>query len=72
MTAPQVGGNAVGPGDRLEEEIEIGGLVPGHQDLGKFRRRMEGVKFYTKVKTVTARWPEGAQEDSAFVIPTMG
>jgi malonate-semialdehyde dehydrogenase (acetylating)/methylmalonate-semialdehyde dehydrogenase len=33
---------------------------------------MEGVKFYTKVKTVTARWPEGAQEDSAFVIPTMG
>jgi len=33
---------------------------------------MEGVKFYTKVKTITARWPEGSQEDSAFVIPTMG
>jgi malonate-semialdehyde dehydrogenase (acetylating)/methylmalonate-semialdehyde dehydrogenase len=33
---------------------------------------MEGVKFYTKVKTVTARWPEGSQDDSAFVIPTMG
>jgi malonate-semialdehyde dehydrogenase (acetylating)/methylmalonate-semialdehyde dehydrogenase len=33
---------------------------------------MEGVRFYTKVKTVTARWPEGAQDDSAFVIPTMG
>jgi malonate-semialdehyde dehydrogenase (acetylating) / methylmalonate-semialdehyde dehydrogenase len=32
---------------------------------------VEGVKFYTKVKTVTARWPEGATEDSAFVIPTM-
>ena len=32
---------------------------------------MEGVKFYTKVKTVTARWPEGATGDSAFVIPTM-
>ena len=32
---------------------------------------MEGVKFYTKVKTVTARWPEGEQTDSAFVIPTM-
>jgi malonate-semialdehyde dehydrogenase (acetylating)/methylmalonate-semialdehyde dehydrogenase len=31
----------------------------------------EGVKFYTKVKTVTARWPEGEVEDSAFVIPTM-
>jgi malonate-semialdehyde dehydrogenase (acetylating)/methylmalonate-semialdehyde dehydrogenase len=33
---------------------------------------MEGVRFYTKVKTVTARWPEGATGDSAFVIPTMG
>ncbi len=33
---------------------------------------MEGVKFYTKVKTITARWPEGATGDSAFVIPTMG
>ncbi|HVY86512.1 MAG TPA: CoA-acylating methylmalonate-semialdehyde dehydrogenase [Caulobacterales bacterium] len=32
---------------------------------------MEGVKFYTKVKTVTARWPEGMTDDSAFVIPTM-
>jgi malonate-semialdehyde dehydrogenase (acetylating)/methylmalonate-semialdehyde dehydrogenase len=32
---------------------------------------MEGVRFYTKTKTVTARWPEGLSEDSAFVIPTM-
>ncbi|RAK57113.1 CoA-acylating methylmalonate-semialdehyde dehydrogenase [Phenylobacterium deserti] len=32
---------------------------------------LEGVRFYTKTKTVTARWPEGALEDSAFVIPTM-
>ncbi len=32
---------------------------------------VEGVKFYTKVKTVTQRWPEGATDDSAFVIPTM-
>jgi malonate-semialdehyde dehydrogenase (acetylating)/methylmalonate-semialdehyde dehydrogenase len=32
---------------------------------------MEGVKFYTKVKTVTARWPEGMVDESAFVIPTM-
>src|SRR5436190_12222785 len=32
---------------------------------------MEGVRFWTKVKTITARWPEGAVEDSAFVIPTM-
>jgi malonate-semialdehyde dehydrogenase (acetylating) / methylmalonate-semialdehyde dehydrogenase len=32
---------------------------------------MEGVKFFTKVKTVTARWPEGITDDSSFVIPTM-
>jgi malonate-semialdehyde dehydrogenase (acetylating)/methylmalonate-semialdehyde dehydrogenase len=32
---------------------------------------MEGVRFYTKVKTVTARWPEGDVTDSSFVIPTM-
>jgi len=34
---------------------------------------MEGVKFWTKVKTVTGRWPDGSvQGDSSFVIPTMG
>jgi len=32
---------------------------------------MEGVRFYTKVKTVTARWPEGDAATSSFVIPTM-
>ncbi|MDR7117951.1 CoA-acylating methylmalonate-semialdehyde dehydrogenase [Caulobacter sp. BE254] len=32
---------------------------------------VEGVKFYTKVKTITARWPEGDHEGDAFVIPTM-
>ncbi len=31
---------------------------------------MEGLRFYTKVKTVTQRWPEGETEDSAFIIPT--
>ena len=34
---------------------------------------MEGVKFFTKVKTVTQRWPDGsATGENAFVIPTMG
>ena len=33
----------------------------------------EGVKFWTKIKTVTQRWPDGAPDGSnAFVIPTMG
>jgi malonate-semialdehyde dehydrogenase (acetylating)/methylmalonate-semialdehyde dehydrogenase len=37
---------------------------------------MEGVRFWTKVKTVTARWPDGFANAGdladAFVIPTMG
>ena len=34
---------------------------------------LEGVKFWTKMKTVTQRWPDGGGSgDSAFVIPTMG
>ena len=32
---------------------------------------MEGVRFWTKVKTVTQRWPDGGAGDSAFIIPTM-
>ncbi len=33
---------------------------------------MEGVKFWTKVKTVTQRWPDGLPDSgNAFVIPTM-
>jgi len=31
----------------------------------------EGVRFFTRVKTVTARWPTGVREGSSFVIPTM-
>lgn len=31
----------------------------------------EGVRFYTKIKTVTQRWPEGGLTDQSFVIPTM-
>jgi malonate-semialdehyde dehydrogenase (acetylating)/methylmalonate-semialdehyde dehydrogenase len=35
---------------------------------------MEGVKFWTKIKTITQRWPDGGVGDgaNAFVIPTMG
>ncbi|MEO1406969.1 MAG: CoA-acylating methylmalonate-semialdehyde dehydrogenase [Pseudomonadota bacterium] len=31
----------------------------------------EGVRFWTKIKTVTERWPEGDIGDQAFIIPTM-
>jgi malonate-semialdehyde dehydrogenase (acetylating)/methylmalonate-semialdehyde dehydrogenase len=31
----------------------------------------DAVRFYTKTKTVTARWPSGSKESAEFVIPTM-
>ncbi|MEL7547679.1 MAG: CoA-acylating methylmalonate-semialdehyde dehydrogenase [Pseudomonadota bacterium] len=31
----------------------------------------EGVRFWTKIKTVTERWPDGDIGDQAFIIPTM-
>ncbi len=32
----------------------------------------EGVRFYTRIKTVTQRWPKGGvRENASFVIPTM-
>ncbi|MCS0502572.1 CoA-acylating methylmalonate-semialdehyde dehydrogenase [Ancylobacter mangrovi] len=33
---------------------------------------MEGVGFYTKMKTTTARWPTGIREGAQFVMPTTG
>ncbi|MCM6777843.1 CoA-acylating methylmalonate-semialdehyde dehydrogenase [Nocardia sp. CDC159] len=31
----------------------------------------DSIRFYTKTKTVTQRWPKGLKESNAFVIPTM-
>src|SRR5579883_2579438 len=31
----------------------------------------DAIRFYTKTKTVTARWPSGTKEGAEFVIPTM-
>jgi len=32
---------------------------------------MEGIKFYTKLKTITSRWPSGIRSSAEFVMPTM-
>jgi malonate-semialdehyde dehydrogenase (acetylating)/methylmalonate-semialdehyde dehydrogenase len=32
----------------------------------------DSVRFYTRTKTVTSRWPSGVKEGAVFVIPTMG
>ncbi len=31
----------------------------------------EGVRFYTKLKTITSRWPSGLRTDPEFTMPTM-
>ena len=31
----------------------------------------EGVRFYTRLKTITSRWPSGIRTGSDFVMPTM-
>lgn len=31
----------------------------------------DAIRFYTKTKTVTSRWPSGMKEGASFVIPTM-
>jgi malonate-semialdehyde dehydrogenase (acetylating)/methylmalonate-semialdehyde dehydrogenase len=32
----------------------------------------EGVRFYTRLKTITTRWPTGMRAEAEFVMPTMG
>ncbi|MFF8563452.1 CoA-acylating methylmalonate-semialdehyde dehydrogenase [Streptomyces albidoflavus] len=32
----------------------------------------DAVRFYTRTKTVTSRWPAGLREGASFTIPTMG
>ena len=31
----------------------------------------EGVRFYTKLKSITSRWPSGVRSDPEFIMPTM-
>ncbi len=31
----------------------------------------DAIRFYTKTKTITARWPSGIKDGASFVIPTM-
>ena len=33
---------------------------------------MEGIRFYTRIKTTTTRWPTGIRQDPEFKMPTLG
>jgi len=41
----------------------------GFGDLNQYGS--DSVRFYTKTKTVTSRWPSGVKDGAEFVIPTM-
>ena len=42
-------------------------IFGGHNAYG-----MEAVRFYTKVKTVTSKWPQGIRQGAEFKMPTLG
>jgi malonate-semialdehyde dehydrogenase (acetylating)/methylmalonate-semialdehyde dehydrogenase len=31
----------------------------------------EGVRFFTRIKTITSRWPTGIRKGADFMMPTM-
>ena len=37
-----------------------------------FMHGPEGIRFFTRLKTVTVRWPEGIRAGASFVMPTLG
>ena len=46
-----------------------GWKAPGFGDLNQ--HGPDSIRFYTKTKTVTSRWPSGIKDGASFVIPTM-
>ncbi|MER8188643.1 CoA-acylating methylmalonate-semialdehyde dehydrogenase [Kitasatospora sp. NPDC094015] len=42
----------------------------GFGDLGQ--HGPDSIRFYTRTRTVTSRWPSGVKEGASFTIPTMG
>ena len=42
-------------------------IFGGHNAYG-----MEAIRFYTKVKTVTSKWPQGFRQGAEFKMPTLG
>ena len=56
----------------LEQIIKIGGGGWKRSLFGDSAMHgMEGIKFYTKLKTITSRWPSGIRSNAEFVMPTM-
>ena len=41
-------------------------IFGGHNAYG-----MEGIKFYTNIKTITTKWPKGIREGAEFKMPIL-
>jgi malonate-semialdehyde dehydrogenase (acetylating)/methylmalonate-semialdehyde dehydrogenase len=50
-------------------KVNVGWKKSGFGDLNQ--HGPDSIRFYTKTKTVTARWPSGVKEGAEFSIPTM-
>ena len=62
--------SVIGASTGCAERISFGGWKrSGFGDLNQ--HGPDAVRFYTKTKTVTSRWPSGIKEGAEFVIPTM-
>jgi malonate-semialdehyde dehydrogenase (acetylating)/methylmalonate-semialdehyde dehydrogenase len=53
---------------RAQKDIERWNKL-GFGDLNQ--HGPDSIRFYTKTKTVTSRWPSGVKEGAEFSIPTM-
>ena len=42
-------------------------IFGGHNAYG-----MDGVRFYTNIKTITSKWPQGIRQGAEFKMPTLG
>tara|TARA_Y100000310_G_scaffold86835_1_gene83718 strand:+ start:1801 stop:2088 length:288 start_codon:yes stop_codon:yes gene_type:complete len=63
--------------DKLPKKILVN---PAYHSFGGWKKSLfgdqhmhgpEGVRFYTKLKTITSKWPSGLRSDPEFVMPTM-
>ena len=62
---------AVAAGERLVPEKE---LERKYEEALRFlanQHGTDGVRFFTRLKTITGRWPTGIRKGAEFVMPTM-
>ena len=68
-------------GRRHDATIHTTGAIVRRQPFGGWKHSLfgdhhiygpEGVRFYTRYKAITQRWPTGARRGAEYVMPTLG